>query len=46
MVNLFNYPVWNLIRLERDSDAPLYEQIFARFRAGIIEGHWLLVVGC
>ena len=38
MVNLFNYPVWNLIRLERDSGAPLYEQIFARFRAGIIEG--------
>jgi len=38
MVNLFNYPVWNLIRLERDGGCPLYEQIFARFREGIIEG--------
>lgn len=38
MANQFNYPVWNLIRLERDSDIPLYEQIFARFRAGIVEG--------
>lgn len=38
MVNRFTYPVWNLIRLERDSDTPLYEQIFARFRAGIVEG--------
>jgi len=38
MVNRFNYPVWNLIRLERDSDTPLYEQIFAQFRTGITEG--------
>ncbi len=38
MVNQFNYPVWNLIRLERDANTPLYEQIFAQFRASIIEG--------
>lgn len=38
MVNRFNYPVWNLIRLERDSDIPLYEQVFAQFRTGITEG--------
>jgi GntR family transcriptional regulator/MocR family aminotransferase len=38
MVNQFNYPVWNLIRLERDGGTPLYEQIFAQFRTSIIEG--------
>lgn len=38
MANQFNYPVWNLIRLERDSEMPLYEQIFAQFRSGIAEG--------
>lgn len=38
MANQFNYPVWNLIRLARDSDTPLYEQIFAQFRTGITEG--------
>jgi len=38
MANQFNYPVWNLIRLARDSDTPLYEQIFAQFRTSIIEG--------
>ena len=38
MANQFNYPVWNLIRLARDSDTPLYEQIFAQFRISIIEG--------
>ncbi|QEL25331.1 PLP-dependent aminotransferase family protein [Bosea sp. F3-2] len=38
MANQFNYPVWNLIRLDRDSETPLYAQIFAQFRTSIIEG--------
>lgn len=38
MATRFNYPLWNFIRLDRESGPPLYEQIFAQFRASIVEG--------
>lgn len=38
MVAQFNYPAWNLIQLARESEKPLYEQIFAQFRDSIMEG--------
>ena len=38
MAKQFNTPLWNLIRLARDGDTPLYEQIFAQFRTSIVEG--------
>lgn len=34
----FNYPAWNLIQLARESDKPLYEQIFTQFRESIMNG--------
>lgn len=38
MAAQFNYPAWNLIRLDRDGETPLYEQIFTQFRISIVEG--------
>lgn len=35
---LFSYPVWNLIRVDRESPIPIYEQIFVQIRHAIVTG--------
>jgi len=37
-MEVFNYPAWNLIAIERGSAAPLYQQLYAQLRILIVEG--------